>query len=294
MRTMAVTEQNFQALPGRLDISPNGVARRAGREFSLRKCVRTVGFYLYRLLAIFIFLLFWELASRFRLVNPVFLPPFTKVMATLFKLANNGELAKHFIISAERSLIGFFLGMLFAIPAGIFIGWFSKFEYFIDPLIQVFRNLSVLALLPVFMLLFGIGEFSKVALIFWGVLWTLLLNTIAGVKSVDAQLVKAARAMATPGPMLFAKVIMPGALPSIVTGIRVSATSSVLVLIAAEMLGANKGLGFAIHYYEGQIRIPEMYSMIVVMALLGLAISYSLIAFEKHVFRWRQRIGVGE
>jgi NitT/TauT family transport system permease protein len=259
----------------------------------LRKVVSKVGFCLYRLLAIFIFLLIWELASRLKLANPVFLPPFSKVVATLFKLAVNGELAKHFIISAERSLSGFFLGMLFAIPTGMVIGWFSKFEYFIDPLIQVFRNLSVLSLLPVFMLLFGIGEFSKVALIFWGVLWTLLLNTIAGVKSIDPQLIKAARAMATPGPMLFAYVIMPGAMPSIVTGIRVSATSSVLVLIAAEMLGANKGLGFAIHYYEGQIRIPEMYSMIVVMAILGLLVSYSLIAFEKHVFRWRQKVGVG-
>jgi NitT/TauT family transport system permease protein len=87
---------------------------------------------------------------------------------------------------------------------------------------------------------------------------------------------------------------MPGALPSIVTGIRISATSSVLVLIAAEMLGASKGLGFAIHYYEGQVRIPEMYAMIVVMAVLGLLISYSLILFEKRVFQWREKIGAGE
>jgi NitT/TauT family transport system permease protein len=120
------------------------------------------------------------------------------------------------------------------------------------------------------------------------------LNTVAGVKSIDTQLVKAARAMATPGPLLFALVILPGAMPAIVTGIRISATSSVLVLLAAEMLGANRGLGFAIHYYEGQVRIPQMYGMIVVLAILGLLISYSLIALEKHVFRWRQKVGVGE
>jgi NitT/TauT family transport system permease protein len=262
--------------------------------FELRKLTDKIAFYLYRLSAIFIFLSAWEIAARFKLVNPVFLPPFTKVMATLYKLAVTGELAKHFMISMQRSLTGFFLGMLAAIPTGMLIGWYPKFEYFIDPLIQVFRNLSVLALLPVFMLLFGIGEFSKVALIFWGALWTLLLNTIAGVKNIDAQLIKAARAMATPGVMLFAKVIMPGALPSIVTGIRVSATSSVLVLIAAEMLGASKGLGFAIHYYEGQVRIPEMYAMIFVMAILGLLISYSLIVFEKRVFQWRERVGAGD
>ncbi|MDR1874013.1 MAG: ABC transporter permease [Synergistaceae bacterium] len=258
----------------------------------VNKCLSGAAFCLYRMLAVFIFLLAWELISRLGLVNPVFLPPFSKVIRSLYRLAVTGELAKHFIISAQRSLTGFCLGMLFGIPSGLVIGWFRRFEYFIDPLIQVFRNLSVLALLPVFMLLFGIGEFSKIALIFWGSLWTLLLNTIAGVKSIDPQLVKAARAMATPGVMLFAKVILPGAMPSIVTGIRVSATSSVLVLIAAEMLGANKGLGFAIHYFEGQIRVPEMYSMIVVMAVLGLLISYSLIALEKHLFQWREKVGV--
>jgi NitT/TauT family transport system permease protein len=262
--------------------------------YALRKLAVNIEFYFLRLLAIFLFLIFWEAASRLKLANPIFLPPFSKVMLSLYRLALSGELLKHFIISTERSLTGFVLGLTIGIPLGMSIGWFPKFEYFIDPLIQVFRNIPVLALLPVFMLLFGIGEFSKVALIFWGVLWTLLMNTISGVKDIDPQLVKVARAMATPGPMLFAKVILPGAMPQIASGIRISATSSVVVLIAVEMLGANKGLGFAIHYFESQVRIPEMYAMIFVMALLGFAISYSLIAFEKHIFRWREKIGAGE
>jgi NitT/TauT family transport system permease protein len=261
---------------------------------TLPKWLRNILFFLHRTLAVIIFLLLWELISRLRLVNPVFLPPFTTVIATLWHLIVSGEFSKHFTISAERSLAGFSLGLLVAIPLGMIIGWFSKFERFIDPLFQVFRNLTVLVLLPVFMLFFGIGELSKIALIFWGVLWTLLLNTIAGVKSIDVQLVKVARAMATPGPMLFAKIIMPGALPSIVTGIRISATDSVLVLTVAEMLGANKGLGFAIRYYSSQLRIPEMYAMIVIMAILGLLITYSLIALEKYLFRWREKIGVNE
>jgi NitT/TauT family transport system permease protein len=285
---------NSPALRGTYGIRVNEAAWRAINALKLPKFAHTVFWWFYRSLAIVIFLLLWEISARLELANPVFLPPFSKVVLTLYKMALSGELAKHFIISAQRALTGFSMGLLVGIPAGLIIGWFSKFEYFIDPLMQIFRNLSVLALLPVFMLLFGIGEFSKIALIFWGVLWTLILNTVAGVKSIDTQLVKAARAMATPAPLLFALVILPGAMPSIVTGIRISATSSVLVLLAAEMLGANRGLGFAIHYYEGQVRIPQMYGMIVVLAILGLLISYSLIALEKHVFRWRQKVGVGE
>ncbi|MDR3335542.1 MAG: ABC transporter permease [Treponema sp.] len=260
----------------------------------LKKGAAKAGFYSYRMLSVILFLVLWEIATRFKMVNPIFLPPFTDIIRTLWKLSMNGELAKHFTISAQRALTGFSLGVAIAVPLGMVIGWFRKFESFIDPLINIFRNLSVLALLPVFMLFFGIGEASKVALIFWGVLWTLLLNTIAGVKSVDPQLVKAARGMATPKWMLFMKVILPGAMPSIATGIRISATSSVLILMAAEMMGARKGLGFAIHFYEGQIRIPEMYAMIVVMAILGILISYALIFFEKHAFRWREQIGSGE
>jgi NitT/TauT family transport system permease protein len=261
---------------------------------AIKKIALKIGFYFYRFLSIILFLALWETASRLRLVNPVFLPPFTKVVATLWKLTLNGDLAKHFLISAQRALIGFCLGVGVGVPLGITIGWFRRFEYFIDPLINLFRNLSVLSLLPVFMLIFGIGEFSKIALIFWGVLWTLLMNTIAGVQGVDAQLVKAARGMATPKHLLFAKVILPGALPSIATGIRISASTSVLILIAAEMMGARKGLGFAIHYYEGQIRIPEMYAMIVVMAVLGIIINYALIVSEKRLFQWRVRIGSGQ
>lgn len=246
---------------------------------------------LFRLLAVFLFLLLWEAVSRLKLVNEIFLPPFSKVMATLWRLIISGELAKHVSISLWRSLTGFTVGLIFAIPFGLAIGWFRRFERFIDPLIQLFRNLPVLALLPVFVMIFGIGELSKVAVIFWGVLWSVLLNTIAGVKSVEPQLIKAARSMGTPGPVLFARVILPGALPSIFTGIRISATTSILILIAAEMIGASRGLGYALYFYQANFKTPEMYAIIVVMALLGLSINYLLINIEASAFRWKEKVG---
>jgi len=246
---------------------------------------------LYRLLAVFLFLLLWEVISRLKLVNSIFLPPFTKVLEALYKLALSGELVKHLSVSLWRSLMGFTLGLGFAIPFGLAIGWFRKFERFIDPLIQLFRNLPVLALLPVFVMIFGIGEISKIAVIFWGVLWSVLLNTIAGVKSVEPQLIKAARSMGTPGVVLFIRVILPGALPSIFTGIRISATTSILILIAAEMIGASRGLGYALYFYQANFKTPEMYSIIVIMALLGLSINYLLINIEATAFRWKEKIG---
>ncbi len=247
--------------------------------------------FLHRFLAVFLFLLLWEVVSRLKLVNEIFLPPFTTVIGTLWQLIQSGELIKHLSISLWRSLTGFSLGLAFAIPFGLAIGWFRSFERFIDPLIQLFRNLPVLALLPVFVMIFGIGEVSKIAVIFWGVLWAVLLNTIAGVKDVDPQLIKAARSMGTPGIILFVRVILPGALPNIFTGIRISATTSILILIAAEMIGANRGLGYALYFYQANFKTPEMFAIIIVLALLGLSVNYILITIEASAFRWKERVG---
>lgn len=252
--------------------------------------MKKVGRLLYSLLSVALFLVVWEIVARIGVVNPLFLPPFSKVAVALWGMVESGVLFRHMVISLQRSLIGFGLGLAFAIPLGLLIGWYKGFERFIDPLIQTFRNLSVLALLPVFVLLFGIGETSKVAVVFWGVLWSVLLNTISGVKSTDLNLIKAARSMGISSFSLFVKVILPGALPSIMTGVRISATSSILVLIAAEMLGANQGLGYALYFYQANIKTPEMFAVIVVLAVLGVAVNYSLAAFEKRTFRYREEL----
>jgi NitT/TauT family transport system permease protein len=243
---------------------------------------------IFRLLAIFIFLAVWEIAPRLGLVDTSFLPPFSKVALAFWKLLITGELIKHVGISLYRAILGFSLGMLFAIPLGLIIGWFKVFERFIDPLMQTFRQTSTLALLPVFVILFGIGETSKVAVIFWGVQWAVLLSTIGGVKSIDPLFIKSARSMGTPPLTLFLRVILPAALPSIFTGVRLSATHAILILIAAEMLGANKGLGFLLFNAQANWLIPTMYAAIITMSLLGLIINYSLVALEKRTLKWKE------
>jgi NitT/TauT family transport system permease protein len=242
-------------------------------------------------LSIITFIAVWEIVGRTGIINARFFPPFSKVFLALGNLAVSGTLYKHVSISLQRALTGYTMGLCFAIPLGIAIGVFRRFEQFINPLLQLFRNLSVFSLLPVFILLFGIGETSKIAVIFWGVLWNVLLNTVAGVKNVDLALIKGARAMGTGQIRLFATVILPGALPHIFSGMRISATTSIIILIAAEMLGASRGLGFALHFYEANMMIPQMYGIIIVMAVLGLTLNFILEGVEKHSFRWRHNIG---
>ncbi|MDP4145091.1 MAG: ABC transporter permease [Bacillota bacterium] len=250
--------------------------------------------YSYGLFGIILFLLIWETFPRLGIVDSTFLPPFSKVAVALGKLITSGKLFAHLFKSLQRSLIGFGLAIAISVPLGLVIGWFSRVERLLDPLLQTFRQTSALALFPVFILIFGIGEVSKVAIIFWGAKWPLLLSTISGVKNVDPLLIKAARSMGAKPFTLFRKVILPGAFPSIFTGMRLSATSSILILIAAEMIGASSGLGFLIYWSESSFEIPTMYAAIITIAFLGLVINYALIGFGKYVMRWQQTSVTGD
>jgi len=238
--------------------------------------------------AILLFVIIWETAGRMRLINPTFLPPFSKVTESLLKLIISGDVWKNLLISLKRSLSGYALGLAVSIPLGLAVGWFKGLRGFLNPLLQVFRNLPILALFPIFVMFFGIGETSKTVIIFWAVIWVSLVNTIAGVGSVDPLLIKAAKSMNTGSLKLFLSVIFPSALPHIFAGMRISAANSILVLVAAEMIGASTGLGYALSFYQMNWKIPEMYAYLVVMAIIGMTLNYSLEALEKRVFKWRE------
>lgn len=240
-------------------------------------------------LAVIIALILWELLSRIGVINAAFLPAPSQVIITLGELAASGELAKHLSISLQRALSGFLLAAIVGIGGGLLIGRYTAIERFIDPLLQSLRQISALALFPVFILFLGIGEESKTAIIFWAAQWPMLLNTISGVKNVDPILIKSARSMAASDSVLFRKVVLPAAIPSIITGMRLSATVSILVLVAAEMIGAKAGLGFLIISAQYNFEVDTMYAAIVALAILGLVVNYALVGLERRATRWKDQ-----
>ncbi len=245
------------------------------------------------LVGVLVFLAIWEIAPRIGMADPVVLPPFSIVMAAWFKLLLSGALIKHLLVSLGRSIVGFSLGLVIAVPLGFLIGWFKSVEYYLDGILQTFRQTPVLALFPVFILIFGIGEVSKVSIIFWGVQWAILLNTITGVKNVDPLLIKSARSMGASPLTLFSKVVFPSAVPNILTGIRLSATTSVLIIVAVEMMGASSGLGFLVFDSEIKFKIPNMYAAIITLSMLGLILNYSIVYLEKRVTHWKEELRGG-
>ncbi|MFI6324126.1 ABC transporter permease [Nonomuraea sp. NPDC050556] len=238
-------------------------------------------------LAIAVLALIWEVLPRTGAVNSTFLPPLSDVLVAWYDLLRTGELFEHAQASLVRSFSGFGLAILVAIPLGLAIGWYRPLAEFLNPVLELFRNTAALALLPVFVLVLGLGETSKISIILYACFWPILLNTIAGVKGVDPLLIKSARSMGLGAARLFQKVILPAAVPTVFTGVRLAGAYSILVLVAAEMVGAKAGLGYLINYAQFNFEVPDMYAGIITISVLGLLFNAALVRFERRFSTWR-------
>lgn len=278
------TTQRTEVAPARLPEKPRTTAARPWRQ-----AVTAARSWLWKSAAILLFLAFWELGPRYLASDStrVFLPPLHEVLIAGADLIATGALQSHVAASLTRSGAGFSIAVVLGISLGLVIAWYRPLHSFLNPLLELFRNTAALALLPVFTLLLGIGEESKITIVAFAAFFPVLLNTIAGVRTVDPLLVRAARSLGLRSPALFRKVILPSAVPTIFTGIRMAGTSAILVLIAAEMVGAKAGLGYLITNAQNSFLIPQMYAGILTVSLLGLLVNGLLVGAERHFSRWR-------
>ncbi|MET7336883.1 ABC transporter permease [Nonomuraea sp. NPDC005650] len=237
--------------------------------------------------AILLLLAAWEVLPRLGVLDPVFVPPLSEDLAAWYDLVAGGRLPEHLEASLARSLSGFGLAIVLAIPLGLLIGWYKPVADFLTPLLELFRNTSAVALLPVFTLILGIGETTKVTFVLYACAWPILLNTISGVKTVEPLLIKSARSMGLGPVRLFQKVILPAAVPTIFTGVRLAGAYSILVLLFAEMVGAKAGLGYLILDTQSSFRIPDMYAGIITISVLGLLFNLLLVGVERRFSTWR-------
>ena len=195
--------------------------------------------------------------------------------------------------SLKRVATGLAAALVVGVPLGLLMGgWFPGLTRFLKPLLRLLGQLNAFALFPLFVLFFGIGELAKFFIIFWSSLWPILFTTIAGVEHVDPLFIKVARSMGSGRLSLLVKVLLPSALPSIFTGVRLGATVAFLMLIAAEMIGANAGLGWLVLNSSQNYLIPRLYLAATVIALFGMGMNYSVHFMESRVIRWKQTIEV--
>lgn len=274
--------------PGGTDTPVSAPARRPGL---LRRLVGLLLSGATKSVAIVALLLLWELAPHFDLVDPTFLPPFSEVLDAWYGLLQSGQLADNTLASLTRSLSGFGLAVVIGVPLGLLIGWYRPVANLLSPLLELFRNTAALALLPVFVLILGIGETSKISIVLYACLWPILLNTISAVRGVDQTLIRLARSLDLSAPRLFEKVILPASVPMIFTGVRLAGAVSILVLVAAEMVGAKAGLGYLINASQYNFAIPQMYAGIVTISVIGLVFNQLLVELERRFTAWRAPLG---
>jgi NitT/TauT family transport system permease protein len=237
--------------------------------------------------AIVAFCALWEILPRAGWIDATFLPPFSTVLGTLFDMVRSGELAGHLFASATRALGGFAIAVAIGVPLGLVIGWYRTLAGLLNPLLELFRNTAPLALLPVFVLVLGMGETSKVSMVVYSCVWPIVLNTVSGVRNVEPLLIRSALSMGLTPLQLFRKVVLPASVPAVFTGIRVAGAYSILVLVAAEMVGAKAGLGYLVNYSQFTFEIPKMYAGIVTLALLGLVFNHAVLLAERRLTAWR-------
>jgi NitT/TauT family transport system permease protein len=233
-------------------------------------------------------LVVWQIAPKLGLVDRTFLPPFTQVLHAWWDLAKSGELWADTRVSLQRSLTGFGIAIAVGVPLGLLIGWYPLAAELLSPVLTIFLNTAAIALLPVFTLILGIGETSKITIIVYASIWPVLFNTIGGVRNVDPLLIKSARSLGVGQLRLFQKVLLPAAVPTIFTGVRLAGAASILVLITTEMVGAKAGLGYLIINSQFNFQIPQMYAGIITVSAAGVAFNALLLALERHFSTWQQ------
>jgi NitT/TauT family transport system permease protein len=237
-------------------------------------------------IVIIVLIVLWIVIPLF--INTLYVPSLLTVLEEFGTLLTSGELIRHILASLKIAVIGLLISEAIAIPLGVLIGWYKKLDAYLDPLLQVMRNTSILAILPLFVLFLGIGDISKIAIIIWGCFFPTLINTIQGTKNVDPNLIRSAQSMGISNAGLFFKVVIPGASPYILAGFRLSASIALIVLVGAEMVGATYGVGFMIFNAQHSYMIPKMYVGIITLAIIGVLVNLLSTKMETRLLRWQE------
>lgn len=271
------------ARPSRTHIEP-----RASRRLRL-------GRWWHRLVSPLLVVLLWQLVSAIGAISTQKLPPPTKVWSTAVQLittnsAAYGTLQHAMLISLQRFAIGFALGATIAVSLAIVAGLSRLGESAVDPLMQMVRTLPLFGLIPVFIVWFGIGQLPKVLLIALGAAIPLYLNTFSGIRSVDARLEELGQTLQLSRSEMLRHIILPGALPQTLVGLRQSLGVAWLSLVVAEQINANAGLGFIINQATQFLQNNVIFVALLVYTLLGLVTDWLVRRLERRALAWRRSL----
>jgi len=232
-------------------------------------------------------LLLWEFMSRTGMIDIRFFPPPSAIVSTFIGMITSGELIGHISISLYRILGGFMLGVIPGIVIGLLMGLYSPIRHFVSPLVMALMPIPTLALLPIIIILFGIGDLSKVVTIAGSVFFPVVINTAAGVINIDSIHLDVAKNYGAGKGNFFFKIALPGAMPVMLEGIQMGQAIALLTIVAAEMMGATSGIGFLIWTSYKAFLLQEMYVGLILISFFGYTFSLLLRGIQKKILPWR-------
>ena len=259
----------------------------AGRG-STQVTLTWIGQHLLQMLPLAVLFVAWEVASRSIPDLALMLPPPTDVIKAAIQLIRQGSLQRDTLDSLRRVLVALGVAAAIGLPLGLLMGMSKRVSWFFEPIINFFRPIPPLAWIPLSILWLGVSESQNVFIIFLGAFFPILLNSVQGVRQVDAQLVRAAMTLGASPLSIALTVLVPGALPSIFVGFRVGTGIAWMALVAGEIVAASSGLGFLIMQGRQLFRPDFIIVGMVVIGLIGLALDFALRLAQKWIMRWEQ------
>ncbi|MGY3452078.1 ABC transporter permease subunit [Bradyrhizobium sp. USDA 4353] len=242
-------------------------------------------------LAPVLLIVIWEAAAQGGYLSPQVLPAPSKVIRTAFKLTTQGTLLNDLGVSLLRAAAGFAIGGAVGFALGILVGFSAVAEALIDRSIQMIRAIPFLAVLPLVIVWLGVGEAEKVFLVALGVTFPIYINTTLGIRQVDPKLLELGRVQALSTLQLIRRIILPGALPSILAGVRYALATAWLALVVAETIGAQSGLGFLAMDAREFLRTDVIVLTIVIYALIGVGADLIARWLERRLLAWHPNYG---
>lgn len=259
------------------------------KKTGFSKFIASIPNWVWLLISLATAILLWIVISSTEKGGVVFATPL-KVFDSFIKKASDGVLWVHIGHSLFRVIVGFSLGFITAIPAAFLMGWYTPFRHVVEPWIQFVRNIPPLAYIPLVIVGAGVGELSKVIVIFIACFLVLVVTIYQGVCNVDVTLIKAARILGASDRDIFMRVIIPASTPFILTGARLGLSAALTTLVAAELTGASEGLGMMIQKASGYYDMGTVLMGIIVIGIIGISMEKLVRFLERRLTGWQETV----
>lgn len=241
-------------------------------------------------LSVIFVLTVWQLVANARIMPVLFLPGPSDVAQAFVKLFETDEIWLDIATSGQEMAIGYGMAIVIGLAIGLGMGWYSRFQYAMDPFVNFFYSTPRIVLIPLFIIWFGIDMPSKIAVIFLGALFPIIINTMAGVRNTENALLRVARSFGASDALIFRRVVLPGSVPFILTGLRLGIGHALTGVVVAELIAARHGVGQLIAIAGQTFQTPKMLAGVILIAGTGMLLTTLLQRIENRFQNWRPQI----